>query len=124
MKEDLDKVNNNRFSLYTKINKFTIYSRKYIINLIPKVHTDIKIHYTDELYNLSKNMFYSTYNKGNIRMKYLIELQVNISLLNMLLNILKSDKIIKNHNIDVAISSLSDIKNIIYGWKFNEEKTK
>ena len=61
------------YKLYNKIIFFTNYSRSYILSSISKIHSDIKIHYADELYNLTKNMFYATYNKGNIRMKYLVE---------------------------------------------------
>jgi len=112
------------FSLYKKIEQFNLYSRNYILSSIPKVHNDIRIHYVDELYNLARNMFMATYNKGNIRMKYLIELQTNISLINMLLNSLYSLNIVKKKYITSAISMLEYIKNIVYGWKFNEEKTK
>ena len=114
----------NGYSLYNKILDFQNYVEKYIDNNIPAVHRNLKIHFQDECYNLSKNMFYATYNKGNIRIKYLVELQVNISLLDMLLNKLREMKEIKTQKINSAISKLGDIKNIIYGWKFNEEKSK
>lgn len=52
--------------------------------MIPNVRRNLRIHLLDEVYMLSKNMFYATYNKGNIRIKYLIEMQVNISLIDMM----------------------------------------
>lgn len=124
MKEDLEKVNNSRYSMYNKVTNFIMYSRKYILSSIPKVHADIRIKLTDRMYSLSSNMFYATYNKGNVRMKYLVELQVDISMIDMLFDILKKENIVKKHSIDVAISDLGYIKNIVYGWKFNEEKGK
>ena len=124
IKEDIDKINKSKYSLNNKVKRLIIYSRNNIINSIPKIHTDIRIKYTDELYALSKNILYASYNKGNIRMKYLIEIQTNISFLDMLLDILNTCNIIKKHNIEATINYLSDIKNIIYGWKYNEEKTK
>ena len=48
-----------------------------MINEIPENKRNLRIHFQDEM---SKNMFYATYNKGNIRMKYLVELQVNVSM--------------------------------------------
>ena len=120
MKEDIDKINKSKYSLNNKVKRLIIYSRNNIINSIPKVHTDIRIKYTDELYALSKNILYASYNKGNIRMKYLIEIQTNISFLDMLLDILNTCNIIKKHNIEVTINHLTDIKNIIYGWKYND----
>lgn len=112
------------YTLYNKIIFFTKYSRSYILSSIPKVHNDIKIHYADELYNLTKNMFYATYNKGNIRMKYLVEIQVNLGMLDFLLTQIKGLETVKVKNINSAINLLTEIKNIIYGWKFNEEEKK
>ena len=115
---------NSGYKLYNKIITFTKYSRSYILSSIPKVHSDIKIHYADELYHLTKNMFYATYNKGNIRMKYLVESQVNLSMFDFLLTQIKDLKSIKIKNVNSAINLLTEIKNIIYGWKFNEEEKK
>lgn len=113
--------NEPNFGLYNKILDFNNYVDQYIMNGIPEVHRNLRIHFQDESFMLTKNMFYATYNKGNIRMKYLIELQVNISLIDMMLLEMRKFKNIKKSRLDAAISKLSDIKNIIYGWKFNEE---
>ena len=69
-------------------------------------------------------MFYATYNKGNIRMKYLVEAQVNLSMIDFLLTQIKDFDCIKKKNVNSAINLLTEIKNIIYGWKFNEEEKK
>lgn len=97
---------NDGYKLYTSILKFNKYSRSYILCSIPKVHNDIKIHYQDELYNLSKNIFYATYNKGNIRMKYLTDIQVSISMIDMLLTEIKDLKCIKIDKINNSINLL------------------
>ena len=115
-------MNNQNYSLYNKIADFQDYTEKYIVNNIPSVHRNIRIKLLDEIYMLPKNMFYASYNKGNIRMKYLTELQVTISLIDMLLYRLRKIEKIKKHNLDVAISKLGNVKNIVYGWKFKEEK--
>ena len=115
---------NSGYKLHNKIILFTKYSRNYILSSIPKVHNDIKIHYADELYNLTRNIFYATYNKGNIRMKYIVESQVNLSMIDFLLTQIKELESIKKKNVTTAVNLLTDIKNVIYGWKFNEEKIK
>lgn len=69
-------------------------------------------------------MFYATYNKGNIRMKYLIEMRVNISVIDMLIGNIRDIKCMSNKYLNSFISILEDIKNIIYGWIINEEKKK
>lgn len=67
-------------------------------------------------------MFYATYTKGNIRMKYITELRVNLSLLDYLFDEINNISCVKNKRILSSINKLSDIKNIIYGWMLNEEK--
>ena len=114
-----------RFTIYDKILDFNSYIRKYIVVNIPSVNRDLRIHLLDECYNLLKDMFSAIYNKGNIRMKYLIEMKVTVSLIDMLLTEIGNLKCQKNKYITTSISKLEDIKNIIYGWIINEEsKTK
>lgn len=113
-----------QFSLINWYLKLIKYSRENILCSIPKIHNDIKIHYQDEIFLLGKNIFYATYNKGSIRMKYLIEIQVNMSVLDMLLFQIKDINCVKDKKINNTINMLSSLKNIIYGWKFNEESKK
>lgn len=120
MKNVIEKLP-NEFVLYNKIKDFNNYIRYYVANNIPSVHRDIRIHLLDECYNLNSLLFYSVYNKGNIRCKYLIDLRVKISLIDLLINDLKELKIIKNKTLVSAISKLATIKNIVYGWVLNEE---
>lgn len=112
----------HEYSLYNKINSFISYTEQYIINNIPSNKRHLRIKLIDEIYKLPKYMFYSSYNKGNIRMKYLTELQVTISMIDMFFIRLKDISSIKKHNLNCSISYLGDIKNIVYGWKLKEEK--
>lgn len=117
-------ANSYDFTIYNKILDYNQYVRTYIAVSIPNINRDIRIHLLDEIYNLSKNMFYAIYNKGNIRMKHIIEMQVNVSLIDMLIRQLQELKCISKKHIDTSIKKLSDIKNIIYAWKYNEEEKK
>lgn len=119
-----DKKGNYDFTIYNKILDYSQYIRTYISSSIPSAHRDLRIHLLDEVYNLSKNMFYAIYNKGNIRMKYVIEMQINISLIDMLIRQIQELKSIPKKHIDSSIKKLSDIKNITYAWKYNEEYKK
>lgn len=119
-----DKSNSYDFTIYNKILDYSQYIRTYISSSIPNNNRDLRIHLLDEVYNLSKNMFYAIYNKGNIRMKYIIEMQVNISLIDMLIRQIQELKAISKKHIDSSIKKLSDIKNITYAWKYNEEYKK
>ena len=106
---------NKEFGLYAKVSDCNNYIRKYIVVNIPNIHRDIRIHLLDECFYLYKNMLYATYNKGNIRMKYLIELKVNISMIDILMSDIKELKYIGNKYINTSVSKLNDIKNIVYG---------
>lgn len=118
------KVENKQYRLYSKVLDFNHYVRTYIVNTIPSVHRDLRIHLLDECYLLTKNLFYATYNKGNIRMKYLIEIKVNLSAIDMLITEISGLQCMKKTSFHASISKLSEIKNIIYGWTFNEESKK
>lgn len=115
---------NYDFTIYNKIIDYNKYVKQYITVSIPSNQRDIRIHFLDEIYSLAKNMFNAIYNKGNIRMKYIIEMQINISLLDMMTSDLKSQKCISKNHLDSSIKKLSDIKNIVYAWKINEESKK
>lgn len=112
------------FVIYNRMLSYKSYVRKYITNSIPAKDRDLRIHFLDELYSLFKNLFYATYNKGNIRMKHLIELFVNISLLDMLTSEIKKNAKINEKYINTSIAKLSDVKNLVYAWRINEEKKK
>lgn len=119
-----DQNNNYDFTIYNKIFDYSQYVRNYIAVSIPNNNRDIRIHLLDEIYSLSKNMFYAIYNKGNIRMKHIVDMQINISLIDMLTRQIQELKCISKKNIDSSIKKLSDIKNIVYAWKYNEEEKK
>lgn len=112
------------FSLYNKILDYTNYINTYVAPNIPANRRDIRIHLLDEIYLLAKNMFYATYTKGNIRSKYIVDMQVNMSLIDMLTTELRNVKAVPIKHINSSISKLSTIKNLIYAWKFNEESKK
>ena len=117
-------TDNQGFTLYNKIRDFNSYVRVNIVNSIPSVYRDIRIHLLDECYNSVSLLFGAVYNKGNIRLKYLNDLRIKISLIDLLISDIRDYKIIKDKTLNVAISKLATIKNIVYGWVINEEKVK
>jgi len=118
----MNDTRDNKYTLINRYNFFKEYIDTYIISSIPKVYCNIRIHILDEVYKLYEYICYASFTKGNIRLKYLVDVQVRLSLLDMLLNNLR--EIINKNKVDKALSLLNDIKNIIYGWKYNEEKGK
>lgn len=123
----IQKVRENKsqdFTLYNKIRDFNNYVRINVANSIPNVYRDIRIHLLDECYSLASLLFGAVYNKGNIRMKYLNDMRVKLSLIDLLISEIRDFKIIKDKTLNVAITKLATIKNIVYGWIINEEKGK
>ena len=112
-----------KFKLYNYILDFDDYTRNYVVNNIPSVYRDIRIHLLDEIYNLEKSIIYAINTKGNIRIKHLIDAKVSISLIDMLLLKIRNIKCLKNSKFDTTIDKLTNVKNIVYGWIVNEEKS-
>ena len=112
------------FTIYNKIKDFNSYVRTNIASSIPSIYRDMRIHLLDECYNLVSLLFGAIYNKGNIRLKYLNDMRVKLSLIDYLFTDINDCRIIKEKTLKVAISKLATIKNIIYGWIVNEEKGK
>lgn len=112
------------FNLYNKIIDYSKYVRTNILITIPIIHRDVKIHLADESYNLSKLLFLAVYNKGNVRMKYLIELQATLSCIDMLSTTIIDLKCCSIKKVKVSLKKLEEIKNIVYAWIINEKKVK
>ncbi len=112
------------FNLYNKMLDYNNYLRINIFPAIPAVHRDIRIHFADESYNLVRVMFYAVYTKGNIRMKYLTDIQAIISTLDMLSTMVINFNCAPRKKVMASLKKLEEIKNIIYAWINNEEKKK
>lgn len=112
------------FNILNKVNDYRNYVRINILTAIPAVHRDLRIRFCDESYNLAKYLFYATFSKGNVRMKYLIDMKVTISLLDMLSTDVLNYNLIPKKKILGSIKRLEVIKNIVYAWIINEEKKK
>ena len=114
-------VKNSDFTLYNEIIKYDKYVRKYVANNIPSIYRDLRIHLIDECYNLKKCLLYAQYNKGNIRVKYITEMIVVISMIDIISNdLIEFCPKIKKY-VETSIASLTLIKNMTYAWKNNPE---
>ena len=112
---------NSDFTLYNEIIKYDKYVRKYVANNIPSIYRDLRIHLIDECYNLKKCLLYAQYNKDNIRVKYITEMIVVISMIDIISNdLIEFCPKIKKY-VETSIDSLALIKNLTYAWKNNPE---
>ena len=113
----------NEFRLFTKVNNYYSYVSTYVSNNIPNIHRDLRINLLEESYSLVRNIYNASYTKGNIRMKYLNEMLVNISMIDMLIEILINLLSKERKHLHNAIGMLTEIKNMIYAWKSHEENS-
>lgn len=118
------KYNRDEFVIREKVILFDKYVRDNIANAIPSVHRDIKIHLLDEVYNVVKNLHFAIYNKGNIRIKYITEIIVNISLIDYLFGFIENYDGINKLKLRNATKMLLDVRNMIKRWKLTEESKK
>ena len=115
MHEDYD------FKLYREILNYSRYIRKYVLANIPNVHRDLRIHLMDEVNGLIRNVVSADSTKGNIRLKYITEMIINIKMLDILSNDIRDFcPKCKNH-INKSISLLTKVRVMTYGWRQNPE---
>ena len=109
--------------MYNKAVEYNNYLRLFVIPTIPSIHRDLRIHLLDEAYSLIRILVSASYNKGNIRNKYLNDLIIIISMNDYLIgeisNINNNKKVCLH-----ALKNLSDLKNMIYAWKSNIDNEK
>lgn len=109
------------FKLYVETQNYSRYIRKYILPNIPNVHRDLRIHFTDENYSLIRNLVAAQSTKGNIRLKYITEMIINIKMLDLISSDIRDFCPEIKKYIDKSIGNLALIKNMTFRWKQNPE---
>lgn len=110
-------IRDSEYSVFKRIKELDEYVRKYVVVNFPKVHNSLRIELENDILKLIKDVFYVYYNVGNIKKKYLIECQVDLSMIDYILRVIMDNKIVKEKYILETIKRLTNIKNIIYAWK-------
>jgi len=121
MDEDIVKNNNStidkEFNLNLDVNKFEYHVRKDLVNNVPAIHRDVRNKVLDEAYYLLCSIYQATYNKGNIRSKYLNDSLVHICILDHYFKTLVELKCVNMKKYDSLVRDLNNIRSRIYGWK-------
>ncbi len=107
------------FKILNKTEDLYRHVRSNLLPIIPNVHRDLRIHLTNEVYSLVRNLLSASYNKGNVRNKYINDLIINISMLDFILGELSNISCELGKKCLTVIRSLTDIKNMIYAWRNN-----
>lgn len=114
----------NDFKLYIEVLNYSNYTRRYIINTIPSVHRDLRIHLMDEIYNLKRYLLEAQHTRGNIRIKNITEMIVTVAMLDILTSEIKEFCPNSKKYMTTSIGILNKIRNMVYAWKQNPEPNK
>lgn len=112
---------NKEFKLYVEILNYSRYIRKYVLCNIPNVHRDLRIHLMDEVNSLIRNLVSAESTKGNIRMKYITEMIINIKMLDIISSDIRDFCPESKKHINKSVAILATLKNMTYGWQQNPE---
>lgn len=112
---------NKEFKLYGEILNYSRYIGQYVLCNIPNVHRDLRIHLMDEVNSLIRNLVSAESTKGNIRMKYITEMIINIKMLDIISSDIRDFCPESKKQINKSIAILARIKNMTYRWQQNPE---
>jgi hypothetical protein len=112
----------NDFQIFKKGMLMYKYANDYVLNNISKVHRVYRDNLNIYLNQILENTYRANLNNGNIRNKYQKEIIVDISLVNLNLEILKNYNDIDGKRIIKLASFLSEYRKMIYGWMNEKEE--
>lgn len=109
------------FKLLNKSKLLLKYIVNYILVDIPKVHSSYRKGLEDNIIDLNSNIIRANINVGNIRNKYQKEVLVNISMIDLYLDLLLDINVINKKRFTVVIRMLNEIRKMTNGWIENEK---
>lgn len=111
----------NDFKLLSKSKFFLVYVEKYVINNIPKVHSSYRVGLYDNIIDMISNIIRANINSGSIRSKYQKEILVNISMIDMYVDLLLHTSVIDKQRFMKLIGMLNELRKMTVGWIENEK---
>lgn len=106
----------NDFKLLNKSKLLLKYMESNILVNIPKVYSSYRRGIEDNVIGLNYNIIKANINTGNIRNKYQKEVLVNISMIDLYLDILLELNIINKKKFMTIIRMLNEIRKMTNGW--------
>lgn len=106
----------NDFKLLNKSKLLLKYMESNILVNIPKVYSSYRRGIEDNVIGLNYNIIKANINSGNIRNKYQKEVLVNISMIDLYLDILLELNIINKKKFMTIIRMLNEIRKMTNGW--------
>lgn len=110
----------NKFILMNKEKELLIYLEQYILNTLPKNDKVLRDNLTNEIYDIIKNTARVSINRGNIRLKYINDIKVNIIMIDFYIGILYSKNLIIKKRFLSCIKKIEEIRRILSGVENSE----
>jgi hypothetical protein len=111
----------NDFKLLNKSKLLLKYIESNILINIPKVHSSYRRGLEDNIISLNYNIIKANINIGSIRNKYQKEALVNISMIDLYLDLLLDIDIISKKKFMIIIRMLNEIRKMTNSWINNEK---
>lgn len=105
----------DKFILMNKEKELLMYLEQYILNSLPKNEKVLRDNITIEVYDIIKNTAKVSINKGNIKLKYINDIKVNIIMIDFYIGILYSKKLIIKKRFLSCIRKIDEIRRILSG---------
>lgn len=106
---------NEKFILMGKEKELLIYLEQYVFHALPKNEKVLRDNITSEIYEIIKNTARISVNKGNVRLKYINDIKVNIIMIDFYIGVLNSKEYIINKRFLSCIKKLEEIRRIVGG---------
>ena len=106
---------NEKFILMGKEKELLIYLEQYVFHAMPKNEKVLRDNITIEIYEMIKNTARISVNKGNVRLKYINDIKVNVIMLDFYIGLLNSKEYIINKRFLSCIKKLEEIRRIVGG---------
>ena len=110
----------DKFILMGKEKELLMYLEQYILNSLPKNEKVLRDNITIEVYDIIKNTVKVSINKGNIKLKYINDIKVNIIMIDFYIGILYSKKLIIKKRFLSCIRKIDEIRRILSGVENSE----
>lgn len=111
----------NEFKLLQRSKLLLKYLESNILINIPKVYNSYRVGIETNVINLNENIIRANINNGSIRNKYQKEILVNISMIDLYLDILLGVNVINKKKFMSIVRLLSEIRKMCIGWMENEK---
>lgn len=118
------KMKNEDFRIVGKIRELMKYCDDYVFSSFPKKDLALKINLEKCLYSLHEECLRARLNVGNIRVKHIKELVINISLIDYYIGTCSCKKIITSKRYFSIMGFIDNLNKMVGGLLLGEEKRK